>query len=123
MSNNVDNTDGRIDIATLVKLLAGDHEVRTDPTSYAPTRGRVIEDSADGSVWVGDGDGWVDIENDLYFDGLAPGLQARDLLAESAPNGVIRTHDGTDGDTTNPRGLAQRVSGAWVSLIDGGEIS
>jgi len=123
MSDAVDNIDGRIDVSTLVKLLADDPEVRTDPTSYAPSRGRVIEDAADGSVYVGDGADWVDVDEDVYFDGVAPGLQARNLLERSDPNGVLRMHDGTDGSTTNPRGLAQRVSGAWVSLIDGGEIS
>ena len=123
MSKTVDNEDGRIDVSTLVTLLADDPEVRTDPTSYAPTRGRVIEDAADGSVYVGDGEAWVDVDEDVYFDSLAPGLQARNLLERSDPNGVLRMHDGTDGDTTNPRGLAQRVGGQWVSLIDGEAVS
>lgn len=55
----IDN-NGNLTLADIVALLS-EPEVKTDPTSYAPTSGRVVEDASDGTIYIGDGDTWYDV--------------------------------------------------------------
>lgn len=59
---------GDLSLATIIELLADNVEVETDPTSPAPTAGRVTKDAGDGTVWLGDGNGWLEADHDVGAD-------------------------------------------------------
>lgn len=69
------NAAGDMPLSELIKEAADDVDVgqRDD---YAPTAGRVLEDSQTGTVWLGDGDSWLDVDHATGIDlaGL-PGVQ------------------------------------------------
>ena len=119
---NIENTAGRISVATLVKILANDYEVRTNPTSYGATEGRVIEDASDGTVWIADGDSWFNVNDDVIIDDLEVNFTPENLIGTSGEAGDVKWHDGTDNVATNAAGLAQYVNGSWESLVDGSVI-
>lgn len=58
---------GDLSMGALIDILGGNVEVETNPTSLAPTRGRVVEDATDGTIWLGDGTTWLDVEKEVGF--------------------------------------------------------
>lgn len=63
---------GNVKISTIVRAAAGDVAVETDPTSLVPTYGRVVEDAADGTLYVGDGAQWLDVDAAVGLEGEYP---------------------------------------------------
>jgi len=57
------NANDSIDLGTLVAAVADDLIVG-QRSEYAPTSGRVLEDSQTGAVYVGNGSAWIDIDAD-----------------------------------------------------------
>lgn len=77
-------TGDNIQLAALIEAIAPAVEVASDPTTLAPSPGRVVRDADDGTVYIADGDAWLDVQ-------AAVGLEAK------------RPRTGTytgDGDTT-----------------------
>lgn len=72
-TQNIDvSAGGNVAIETLIRAAAGSVEVASDPTTRAPTNGRVLEDADDGSVYVGDGDKWLDVSAEVGLEGSYP---------------------------------------------------
>lgn len=68
--------DGNVPWSTVVRLLAENAETKTNPTGLVPTAGRVAEDAADGTVYLGTGTEWLDADHDVGIDASGlPGVQ------------------------------------------------
>jgi hypothetical protein len=79
MSDHVDippNNDGGIDLETLVDALAENKEIG-QPSEYYPSSGRVLEDSVDGTIYLGDGDQWLTVSTDSSLS--TPAVDAENL--------------------------------------------
>jgi len=55
------NANDSIDLGTLVRAVSDDAIVG-QRSEYAPSKGRVLEDSETGTVYVGNGSAWVDVD-------------------------------------------------------------
>jgi len=95
---NVEPTaTGDVPLTKIIELLADNAEIRSNPTSLSPTAGRVAKDASDGTIWLGDGDSWLDVEHEVGADlaGL-PGVtivRSADDLPD-ASDGVRTLEDG-----------------------------
>jgi len=63
MTDLTPDSNGQIDLADLVKVLADERQVgqRAD---HAPTEGRVLVDSETGAVYLGDGTQWLTVASE-----------------------------------------------------------
>jgi len=66
----------RIDLETLVDALAENKEIG-QPSEYFPSSGRVLEDSVDGTVYLGDGDQWLPVGTDAAL--ATPAVSTADV--------------------------------------------
>ena len=94
----VPSTDGNLMLQTIVELLADNIEIESDPTSLAPTDGRVVKDASTDEVFVGDGSKFIDAQHALGMS--ASGLPNLALIRSpddlpAAENGVRQLEDST----------------------------
>jgi len=60
MTDLTPDSNGQIDLAGLVKVLADERQVG-QRVNHAPTEGRVLVDSETGEVYLGDGTEWLTV--------------------------------------------------------------
>jgi len=85
MSDHVDippNNGGGIDLETLVDALAENKEIG-QPSEYFPSSGRVLEDSVDGTVYLGDGDQWLTVSTDSSLSSPAVNTDSTTIGGDS----------------------------------------
>jgi len=80
--------DNRIDLETLVDALTPENQVG-QPNEYYPSKGRVLEDDVDGTMYLGDGDQWLPIDADV---GLATPAVSTD---DATVNNSVTSPDGS----------------------------
>jgi hypothetical protein len=114
------NTDDSIALKDIIAVIPDDPDVGK-PADFAPTTGRVLQDSETDAVYVGTGSSWLDIGAE---SGLASGivdLDPRDVRSISAPaEGDTAYHDGSGANTAGP---AHYTGSNWISTVDGTTIS
>jgi hypothetical protein len=63
MTDLTPDSNGRIGLEGIVQVLADDHEIG-QRANFFPTEGRVLEDSEDGTIYLGDGTQWLTVATD-----------------------------------------------------------
>jgi len=85
MSDHTDippNNDGGIDLETLVNALAENKEIG-QPSEHYPSSGRVLKDSVDGTIYLGDGDQWLTVSTDSGLSTPAVDAEEADITNET----------------------------------------
>lgn len=78
----------RIDLETLVDALTPENQVG-QPDEYYPSKGRVLEDDVDGTMYLGDGEQWLPVNADI---GLAtPAVTADELSINDVAARIYQT--------------------------------
>lgn len=83
---------GNVDLSTIVKLLADNPRLHPDPTSLAPSSGRVVEESDTGNVFIADGSQWLKVSDSIGFNTSALSVGSSPFRMETGSY----TGDGTD---------------------------
>lgn len=115
-----DSTD-TLDFERLVEALA-DPRVVDDTADYSPTKGRVVKDSADGTLYLGDGTQWLDLST-VNFG--VPGFRA----GRTEGHGLTTVSSATTSDGSSPYWVVDTSGGALtftigtVDAVDGRELN
>lgn len=80
------DTNGDVPFETVIKALADDVEVLTTSEAH-PTDGRIIEDPADGTIYIGDGSSWTAVANNTGVSNLGALSTEEGAIGEMWPRG------------------------------------
>jgi hypothetical protein len=107
--------NGNIGIDTIVKLLSN-AEVHSNPTKLAPTEGRVVEDANDGTIYIADGDNWLDVNSQTGY--TTPVLNTDDASPKRVADNwhYAGSYDGSDPDARLDNALAAANRGDRIYL-------
>lgn len=91
------DADDNLTLATLLKAVTDDIEVG-QTSDLHPSDGRLLEDSADGTIYVGNGSSWVDATAAIGLD--SPSYVTNSLIGADVANATADTVPTAQGDGT-----------------------
>lgn len=105
-----------VPLGAMVAAMADDPEV-AEPTDVHPSNGRVIKDPVDGTIYLGDGANWIDVEaaSGIGAPALSTDKQSNPRTSATVSSGAI---DASDNSYLAVRGEGQNAD--TLTTINGG---
>lgn len=114
------STNDSIALKEIIAAIPDDPDIGK-PADFAPTKGRVLQDSETDAVYVGTGTSWLNIGSEVGFASRLVDFEPIDVRAISGPaEGDVAYHNGSG---TNTAGPAHYNGSSWISTVDGSTIS